>query len=477
MSMLSGRFGRHEVLARLAQDERGDVYAVRTLGTSSSEIRALKLFAKRDEAETLHAALSRESLLLSRFDQPQIARVRDVLDVDDRVGIVSDLVNGETLKALLRAEGHPLPIPLAVSISSEIALVAAQAHAHGFESKPRVRVVHGDLCPANVMITYDGEIVLREFGMALAESNIERTRSNLRGRFTHMAPERAACTGEVDVRADVFSLGAILYEMLTGSAPFSGGSDTEILEAVLRARIPKVSGKRKVGRVLEQILQRALSFDTASRFPSMRDFAMSLTNLRSAQLGKAELKRELGRHMARHFAHRARAMRTLLTKWQSPSVPSPRAQSDPRASVRPRSRSGIQALGTPIPRLDGSQPGARAQSQPALDATRLFADLDLMIEAPIAVPRDAQPEPRSDGPTDDLPTTTQRTGEIHPPKRRLSFISGILMCFLVAVLIAASSWFWPISWCRATLAIADQVGAQIQYAMDTGSAFLGKHLP
>jgi serine/threonine protein kinase len=470
MSTLGGRMGRHEILARLAHDDRAVVYAVRTMGSAQRDIRAMKaLVGPAADADKLRTALTREALAQAEISHAQIAKVYEVVDAGDRIAFVSDFVRGESLKALLRAESQPFEIPLAVSIVSEIALIVSRAHSSVDDAhRP---LLHGDLCPSNIMITYEGELVIREFAMALAESRLDRTRAGLRGRFGYMAPERAR--GEdVDVRTDIYSLGLILYEMLVGAPAFPHESDAALIDAALKPKIPKIAAKRRIGKGLERILTRMLEIDPRSRFTSMRELAMALSELRAHQLGN-ELKAELGRQAHRHFQHRERAMRTLMSRWSN-DKPMSRSQSDPNAA-RPRSRSSV-----------GARPVSK--SSPSIEATQLFADLDLTIEAPDAAPIEitgssrsrASSEIRLDTPigssTDDI-SAASSTGELLRPKRGLSFLRGIVLCLLLVILISASSWFWPPSARRATLYAANQIGAAISNFIDRSAATLSEHLP
>jgi serine/threonine protein kinase len=431
MKDLSGPIGRYEVLSHWATSRSGEVYVARVRSaTSSGSVCALKVITDAEGRAEVRGALDREARVLSEMDGEAIAKLREVFDHEDKICIASDFVGGETLRQLMRAEGSPFPQPLAVAIAAEIAVILAGALGGETAKKP---LVHGDVSPEHVIVTHDGRLVLIGFGLSLARSRARSDRSALRGHPAYMAPERAATAWDVDQRADVYSLGLILWEMIVGEPAIKGSSELELLEAALRGRVPRPSSKAKVARAVESLVIRATTADRELRHPDLGNFAQGLDGLRAA--AKLELNEELRRRMSRHFAHKERALRTLMGRWQS--------------QPPGRSRSGISRPARPV-----TLPSQRTASQP--DARAFGGSADIVAE-PVS--------------TDDLTAN----GSADLPRMRtgpLTFARGVFICFAAVMLIGLTSWYWPASMKRSMLYAAMNIGGAVDHLLDAIGAVL-----
>jgi serine/threonine-protein kinase len=234
------------------------------------------------------ARFLREIELAARLQHPHILPVFDSGTVDDGAGgqmpyFVMPFVEGETLRARLGREKQ-LPVDDAISLAAEVADALAYAHAGG--------VVHRDVKPENILMS-GGHGVVADFGVAKAiESGVSPsgevtpglTQVGLAiGTPNYMAPEQATGRDVVDARADQYSLGCVLYEMLAGEPPFAGGAAQSVIARNMTAPRPHVGKVRHdVSNALEDVVIRAMAIDPADRFPDMSALAAALRQARAA---------------------------------------------------------------------------------------------------------------------------------------------------------------------------------------------------
>ncbi len=232
------------------------------------------------------ARFLREIEMAARLQHPHILPVFDSGTVDDGAGgqtpyFVMPFVQGETLRARLGREKQ-LPVDEAITLAAEVADALASAHAQG--------VVHRDIKPENILMN-GGHAVVADFGVAKAiESGATASGETAAGLTQvgfaigtpqYMAPEQATGRDEVDARADQYSLGCVLYEMLAGGPPFSGGTAQSVVAQNMTAPRPHVARVRPdVPNALEDVIIRAMAIDPANRFADMTAFAAALRQAR-----------------------------------------------------------------------------------------------------------------------------------------------------------------------------------------------------
>src|SRR5438105_677011 len=225
----------------------------------------------------LGAALGGERFLseiktTAKLQHPHILPLLDSGDADGLLYYVMPLVAGETLRARLERE-RQLSIPDSVRIAREVASALDYAHRHG--------VIHRDIKPENILL-HDGQAVVGDFGIALAitaAGGARMTQTGLSlGTPQYMSPEQAMGERTVDARSDVYSLGAVTYEMLTGDAPFTGSSVQAIVSKIMTQRPTPISAVRDtVPETVENAVMIALSKLPADRFATASEFATALT--------------------------------------------------------------------------------------------------------------------------------------------------------------------------------------------------------
>ncbi len=264
-------FGEYELLEEIARGGMGVVYRARQI--KADRIVALKMIrsgelADDEEIERFYM----EARSAARLDHPGIVPVFDVGEFAGQHYFTMGYVDGPTLKAVVK--DGPLPPRRAAEIARQIAEAVAYAHAQG--------VIHRDLKPSNVLIDADGQPRITDFGLAKQiEGNSNLTASGqVMGTPSYMPPEQAA--GRIDrigPHSDVYAVGAILYEMLTGRPPFTGVSTLELLTAVMEKdpEAPHVINPR-VDRDLETICLKCLQKDPARRYATCSALASTIPN-------------------------------------------------------------------------------------------------------------------------------------------------------------------------------------------------------
>jgi eukaryotic-like serine/threonine-protein kinase len=274
---LPDRLGPYEIVEQLGSGGMGVVFRARD-GRLQRDV-AIKLLpfgALGDERD--HARFRREALALAKLSQPNIATLFDVGEQDGLSYIVMECVAGRSLAALI--EDGPLPIRDALALGVEIAEALEEAHAHG--------IVHRDLKPANVMVTPKGHAKVLDFGIAkllaptddAASATLTETRGTV-GTPLYMSPEQAMGDA-VDFRSDLWSLGVVLYEALTGSPPFRGTATLGLLHAIAQASPTPLREHRPVPASVERIVFRALSKDPAARYQSAAEMGRELSSALAA---------------------------------------------------------------------------------------------------------------------------------------------------------------------------------------------------
>ena len=242
--------------------------------------RILPALTKNVKFVTMFLDEARLSLFLQHAN---IVQVFDIGHADDTYFIVMEFVDGVDLKAIMewrRRIGRRLTIGQTIYMIMEVCKGLAYAHdlTHP-ETGERLGIVHRDVSPANVLISKNGEIKLADFGLAKAASQVESTDPGVvKGKMSYLSPE--AARGEnVDQRSDIFSVGILLYEMLTSKRLFYGDTDYQTVELVRNAKIPPIATQNpEVEPEFEEICRKALARRTEDRFQTATDLQDALAH-------------------------------------------------------------------------------------------------------------------------------------------------------------------------------------------------------
>lgn len=275
------RFGRYEILEHLATGGMAKIYKA---STSANRIFSLKKilpdFSKNEEFIQMFLQEAKISLNLKH---PNVIRVYDFGQVEESYYLAMEYVFGQNLGAILKrsvsAKIH-IPIPIASYLILECCRGLDYAHSLADNFGNNIGVIHRDISPPNILVSYNGEPKILDFGIAKAVSFAQSrvTRSGvLKGKFSYMSPEQAR--GEdLNPQSDVFSLGIVFWELLTSQSLFYSKDELETLERVRKANVKAPSKIRKsVSKELDKIVLRALDPKLKKRFSSCQEFAEAIS--------------------------------------------------------------------------------------------------------------------------------------------------------------------------------------------------------
>jgi len=243
---------------------------------------ALKFLPEEFNASTEDITrFEQEAQAISALNHPHIATIYDIDEAEGRRFLTLEFISGGTLKSMvkqLNAEGREIPIPDVVEYAIQMADGLAHAHREG--------IIHRDIKTDNVMLTKDGSVKLTDFGLAKlkGKGQITRTGSTL-GTAAYVSPEQLR-SEESDTRSDIFSLGVVLYELLTGHLPFRGDHESALTYSIAHEAPTPVDAYRKnVPRELTGIIQKCLDKDKTKRYQNAESTASDLRALQQSMKG------------------------------------------------------------------------------------------------------------------------------------------------------------------------------------------------
>ncbi|ADE11508.1 serine/threonine-protein kinase [Sideroxydans lithotrophicus] len=261
--------GRYEVVGELGQGAMGVVYkATDPLIDRIVAIKTITLSLAQEEREEYEGRFYQEAKAAGRLSHPNIVTIYDVGRSGDIAYIAMEFLQGRELRDILN-DDKLLPVDQVLDIVSQVAMGLAYAHEHG--------IIHRDIKPSNIMVGRDGHVKITDFGIARMASAGVRTQTGMvLGSPKYMSPEQVM--GKLtDQRSDIFSLGVVLYEMLTGQPAFMGENVNAIMYQTLNAiPQPPRSLNPAVPEMLNFIVAKALAKDVENRYQNAKDFANDL---------------------------------------------------------------------------------------------------------------------------------------------------------------------------------------------------------
>ena len=362
------QLGRYEVIEELGRGSMGVIY--KAFDPMLDRLVALKTVAlelSREETEAFERRFYREAKSAGRLNHPNIVTVHDVGKTDSVAYIAMEFLQGRSLRDILDS-GVVLPIDRIVDIAARVADGLAFAHGSG--------IVHRDIKPPNIMVLENGGVKITDFGIALLPTGSRTHAGTVFGSPKYMSPEQVVGR-EVDGRADVFSLGAVLYEMLTGFAPFFGGDLEAVLYQVINEMpAPPSTRNRALPPAFDQIVSKALAKHPDDRYGSARAFALDLRNYRKLEgpaaaqppartLERRALRRRKGEIPPRPHASTSTSAGTAASAAAATSRSVMRAKTPAPRIATPNHLGRIAAIGIPSAFLifGGAMLGIRALSE------------------------------------------------------------------------------------------------------------------
>ncbi len=269
--------GDYTVIGTVGSGGMGAVYKVQHVITK--RIEALKLLASGRTDPEQEQRFIREMQVQARLHHPNIAAVYNAFRFYDEFFMVMEFIEGESLEALLARQR--LPLAEGISYARQALAALAYAHAHG--------VVHRDIAPANMIISPDRKVKLTDFGLAKTATDVRLTQSGAPvGSPWYMAPEQVRGGSSLDARTDIYSLGAVLYEMVTGAKVFDLETAFDVMRAqVEMAPLPPLTREPGLPAGLNEVMLTALAKDPVERFQSAEEFRAMLEPFENARLMSA----------------------------------------------------------------------------------------------------------------------------------------------------------------------------------------------
>jgi serine/threonine-protein kinase len=276
---------RYRVIEKLESGGMAEVFRAESEGLQGfkKQVAIKRVLPHLSEKKKFISMFLDEARLSAHLTHSNCVQVFDIGVGDNAYFIVMEFVDGANLKSIiesLRKSGNRLPVSYAAFIALEICKGLSYAHELRDPSGQDLHIVHRDMSPPNVLITKYGEIKIVDFGLAKANSQLERSEPGIiKGKFSYLSPE-AAMGQEVDARTDIFAVGIILWELLTGQRLFMGDTDFQTVKKVQQAQIPSASAiNPDVPPELERILAKSLTRDPEARYRTARELGQDLSKL------------------------------------------------------------------------------------------------------------------------------------------------------------------------------------------------------
>jgi eukaryotic-like serine/threonine-protein kinase len=361
-----------------------------------------------------------EARLAARLNHPNVVQTNEVGAEDGVYYIAMEYLEGQTFRRVLSRLSDKLTLTMKLRVIEEV--LAGLDHAHelcDYDGTP-LEVVHRDVSPHNVFVTYNGQVKVVDFGIAKAIDSSAETRTGmLKGKIGYMAPEQAR-GDKVDRRADIFALGVMLWEIITGQRLFKGDSEITVLHKLITHQIPRPSTVAPdVDPALEELVLRAVAAEPGERFQTAAEMSAALESwLREA--GDHTSLREVGRVLAEGFATERQRIQVLVEA-QIRQAEEQSGEVDQLVMLDQASQS-IDLTGEPPTRtmtaattvVLGAKPAAPAKRQPLLWVA-IAAIVIGAIGAILILPRGDDGQVAAAPPSSAPPTAHQLRIESRPP--------------------------------------------------------------
>ncbi len=280
------RFGRYTLVRQLAIGGMAEIYLARIegIGAFAKQVVLKRILAQYASSSDFVEMFLHEARLAAGLQHPNIVQVFDIGEIDGNYFFTMEYVQGYDLRAVLkatRARAEQLPLAQAIAYVSEAAAGLHHAHEQLDDQGRPLGIVHRDVSPSNIMVSIDGAVKVADFGIAKAASQTIETRTGtLKGKISYMSPEQ--CRGDdLDRRSDVFALGIVLHELITGRRVFHAENDYAILRKIVEQDAPTLAsvGPGEYPAELERILAKALARDRDQRYATAQALQLDLENL------------------------------------------------------------------------------------------------------------------------------------------------------------------------------------------------------
>ncbi|OIN95846.1 hypothetical protein AUJ66_08095 [Candidatus Desantisbacteria bacterium CG1_02_38_46] len=318
-------FGNYEILCEIGQGGMAQVFKARQNDLKRT-VAIKKIKETFSEDEDFLRMFKDEAVIAANLNHPNIIGIYELGKLGHSYYISMEYVDGQSLKKIiesLKTLNERIPLSLSLFIVMEVARALQFAH--------RLNVIHRDVSPSNILVSYQGRVKLVDFGIAKAEHSISRsTRVGiLKGKLNYLAPEQAK--GEkIDHRADIFALGIIMYELISGRTLFAGETELEILEKVRNAQTENMLSSLTIHNCkhvdvsvdLKNVIRKCLQNNPDKRYQDISSFIMDMENI-TRSYGLLSDEEELSAYLARLFGRENENLQGRVNEAVYPRVPGP----------------------------------------------------------------------------------------------------------------------------------------------------------
>ncbi len=275
-------FGDYVLLDKIAQGGMAEVYLAKRRGVEGFEktVAIKRILPELSWNREFVSMFINEAKIAARLSHPNIVQIFDFGKIDNYHFIAMEYLHGENLREILKKSEEKnlrLSPEIAASIAARACAGLDHAHRKTDETGKPLRIIHRDVSPQNVLVSYDGDVKVVDFGIAKAVAeNPEATRGVLKGKLSYLSPEQVNGRN-LDARSDIFAMGLVLYELLAGKKLFDRSYPAEVLDAIVRVDSTEVSRSLpNLERSLREVLRRALHIDPDQRFQSAGEMQSAL---------------------------------------------------------------------------------------------------------------------------------------------------------------------------------------------------------
>jgi len=427
-------FGPYLVYERLGQGGMATVHRAEKRGVGIRRPIALKRLLPHVAADpALVKLFVDEARLASQLHHANVAQTYELGKVGDTFFIAMEYASGPTLAQIIRqclAAAGELPLTIAVNVLAQICEALDHAHNLCDETGRSLRLIHRDVSPANIIVTHTGVVKLIDFGIAKATSSSVKTQTGfIKGKFGYIAPEYL--TGKIDARVDLFAVGVVAHEMMSGRRLFEGKDDFETLQNIRDKKLlPPSRWNPRVPPDLDDIVMTALQRDPARRWQSAGAMQVALTQV-ARQFGQvvggqqvaewidwafSQLPADSGRLTHPAAGDSADDPDSSLAIQVSPVAASPldRAPREPTPQTPPSPRPAPRREPSPSPQVRAHRPRPPSEYDETMPLERIElsrGDIELLTPSPEIAPPPPMPPPPTAPPAP--PPTTPRSSRTH----------------------------------------------------------------
>ena len=435
------KFGKYLLLERIAVGGMAEVFVAKAFGVEGFErlLAIKKILPTMGEDGEFISMFVDEARIAVQLSHANIVQVLELGKHEDNLYIAMEYISGRDLRQVIerfRKRQISIPLPQACLMVAEVCEALDYAHRKRDTRGQPLGIVHRDVSPQNVLVSFDGEVKLIDFGIAKAESRLQKTQAGiLKGKFSYMSPEQVRGQS-VDGRSDIFAAGILLWELICGEKLFTGDSDFAILEKVRNGTVPLPRTiNRNCPEALERVMMKALTSEPRDRYQSaseLHDDLMRFTVLGDMVYGSRQLAEWLREEFkVEHEKEQDRLRGWLGTADLAEVTPAEQVRRPPPFGMVASGNLGITPM-DPFPGPAVQQAAEQASSEPT-QQWRIAPDQDTLALPPtppgglVAVVKPAAPAHEQELPTMKMDGEALIQAERELAARKAAAAGGVLI--------------------------------------------------